>query len=177
MTGEMDVNAELVALLPRLRRFAVALTGSREDGDDLVQEAVTRALSRIDRWQPGTHLDRWLLRIARNLWFDRLRSARSHGPLLSLTGMEQLASEDGEKKVQDALMLKEAIHAMSRLPDEQREVLALVVIDGRPYREAAAILDVPVGTVMSRLARARKAVSTAVHGGGLGTESGSTGAA
>lgn len=177
MTGEMNVNAELVALLPRLRRFAVALTGSRDEGDDLVQEAVTRALNRIDRWQPGTHLDRWLLRIARNLWFDRLRSMKSRGPVLSLTGMEHLAGEDGEKKVQDALMLKAAIHAMSRLPDDQREVLALVVVDGRPYREAAAILDVPTGTVMSRLARARKAVSAAVLGHAAGADSGTSGAA
>ena len=157
MTGEAGVHEQIIALLPRLRRFAAALTGSREDGDDLVQDTIARALSRMDQWQEGTHLDRWMMRIARNLWIDNLRSRR---PEVSAADYDaELPGVDGRRIVESRLMIRSVSDALDKLPVEQREVLVLVVVDGRSYQEAANLLGIPIGTVMSRLARARRSIS------------------
>lgn len=162
MRNAADVHEQIIALLPRLRRFAAALTGSPEDGDDLVQETVARALDRIGQWQEGTHLDRWMMRIARNLWIDGLRSRRPEVPAEE-DGPGALAV-DGRRIAEARLMMRSVSAAMDRLPAEQREVLVLVVIDGRSYQEAADLLGIPPGTVMSRLARARRAISRDLAG-------------
>jgi RNA polymerase sigma-70 factor (ECF subfamily) len=146
----------MVAVLPRLRRFAYALTGSTEQGDDLVQDACLRALSRVDLWQPGTRLDSWMYRITQNIWLDRLRSNKVRGETMDIGSIESVAGPDGRDVAESELTLQEVVAAMAQLPAEQRAVVALVCIEGNSYKEAADIAGVPVGTVMSRLARARR---------------------
>lgn len=156
MTDEIRVR--IVAILPRLRRFAYALTGSTEQGDDLVQEACLRALSRIDSWQPGTRLDSWMYRIAQNIWLDRVRANKVRGEVVDIGIMEGVAGSDGRTVTEHELTLQAVDAALARLPVEQRAVVALVCIEGASYKEAAEIAGVPIGTIMSRLARARRAL-------------------
>jgi RNA polymerase sigma-70 factor (ECF subfamily) len=150
-----DVREELVALLPRLRRFAHGLTSHREDADDLVQEACERALSRTELWTPGTRLDSWMYRIIQNLWYDRLRSRRVRGEAVGEEALDHLADEEAHHLPERRDALAEVSHRLQALRPEHREVVMLVCIEEHSYKEAADILQVPVGTVMSRLARAR----------------------
>ncbi|HEU0221523.1 MAG TPA: RNA polymerase sigma factor [Paracoccaceae bacterium] len=152
-----DVRADLVALIPRLRRFAYAISGSRVDGDDLVQAACVRAIDRIDQFQAGTRLDSWMFRIIHNLWIDFGRARRRRGFETDPEALEHL-SDGGlaARRAEDRLMLAQVRQAVADLPEDQRAVLVLVCIEGHSYKEAAAALDIPVGTVMSRLARARQ---------------------
>lgn len=150
------IKAELTTLVPRLRRFAYALTGSRPDGDDLVQAACVKALERLHQYRDGTRLDRWLFRIVQTTWLDRVRRMRRCDTGSGPAALD-LLSDDGTavRQTEDRLMLARVRAEMAELPEDQRAVLALVAIDGTSYAEAAAILGIPVGTVMSRLARAR----------------------
>jgi RNA polymerase sigma-70 factor, ECF subfamily len=151
----------MLAMLPRLRRFALALTGRPAEADDLVQDTVERALRNLDRFTPGTRMDSWLFRIAQNIWIDRLRAAKVRAGTVDL---EEAANApfDGTRAAEAYTLLGRTIRALGELPAEQREVVALVLIEGIPYREAAEILDVPIGTVTSRLARAREALAARV---------------
>ncbi len=158
-----DPRQDMIALLPRLRRFARALTGSQDEGDDLVQAACERALSRLDQWQPGTRLDSWMYRIAQTIWIDRHRSAKARGPMVELDSVPNLVGRDGRRDMEGRLMLGAVSRAVSELPEEQRGVLVLVSVEGFSYKEAAEILEVPIGTVMSRLARARQRLHEMVH--------------
>jgi RNA polymerase sigma-70 factor, ECF subfamily len=150
------IRSEMVAALPRLRRFAYALTGNTDQGDDLVQETCMRALSRIDLWKPGTRLDSWMYRIAQNIWLDRVRAVKVRGEIVDLEIVEAMPGTDGREEVDLQLTLEAVDSAMARLPHEQRAIVALVCIEGVSYKEAAEITGVPIGTVMSRLARARQ---------------------
>jgi RNA polymerase sigma-70 factor (ECF subfamily) len=152
-------QAELVSLIPRLRRFCYALTGSREDGDDLAQIALERALSRLNQWTPGTRLDSWVFRIAHNAWIDEVRARRRRGVSVDVDDTHDLAGEDGRAVTEAKLDLAQVRACIGQLPDEQRAVLALVAIEGLSYQEAAETLAIPIGTVMSRLSRARKALA------------------
>lgn len=154
----MSFESDLLAILPRLRRFAASLTRDRADGDDLCQMALERALKARDQWQPGTRLDSWMYRIMRNLWIDegraRQRAARTFAP-------EEAGDHvgyAGDAQVEAHLMLSDVDRAMHALPDEQREAIALVLVEGLSYREAAAVLDIPMGTLTSRLVRGRGAL-------------------
>ncbi|MEO1472305.1 MAG: sigma-70 family RNA polymerase sigma factor [Pseudomonadota bacterium] len=151
-----DLRDGIAELVPRLRRFAYALTGSREAGDDLVQNACIKALGRLDQFQRGTRLDRWMFRILRNQFIDDHRRLRRRG--VHDGGEEIDALTDGglaAGRAESRLHLARVRDAVAALPDEQREVLALVAIEGLSYREAAETLTLPIGTVMSRLSRAR----------------------
>ncbi|WP_200342624.1 sigma-70 family RNA polymerase sigma factor [Rhodovibrio sodomensis] len=150
-----DVRQQIVDLIPRLRRFACTLTGSRDAADDIVQTALERALTRLDQWQPDTHLDRWLMRIVHNVWIDEIRRNRRFVSVPEVSD-RHLGADPGDRLAEARVALSQTRVAIARLPALQRDVLALVCVDGRSYKEAAEILDVPVGTVMSRLARARK---------------------
>lgn len=170
MPWEMDpsldlIRGQIVALLPRLRRFAIALTGSVTDGDDLVQDTVERALKNLHNWQAGTRLDRWMFRIAKNRFVDGRRSARREG-LVTTSGLEEAggASVDGEDVMLSRLTLNATAVALGRLPVEQREAVALVLIDGASYREAADLLGIPIGTLASRIARARESLALTMGG-------------
>jgi RNA polymerase sigma-70 factor (ECF subfamily) len=149
-------KALMLAAIPRLRRFAMALTGSAHDGDDLVQVALERGLTNLDRWQAGTKMDAWLMRIAYNAWIDETRSRKRRGPHVEFEEAGDPEGADGRAVAHARLDLAAVREAMQELPDEQRAVIALVGIDGMSYQEAADTLRVPIGTVMSRLSRARK---------------------
>lgn len=146
---------ELVALVPKLRRFAYALTGNRQEGDDLVQAACEKALRHLAQFRAGTRMDNWMYRIIHRLWLDNLRRA---GPEDDPDQTAWTDAERGLSSTVDWMQQARARTAMADLPDVQRAVVALVVIEGLSYREAADVLDVPVGTVMSRLAHARWAL-------------------
>jgi RNA polymerase sigma-70 factor, ECF subfamily len=150
------IGQELVALLPRLRRFALVLCRSQPLADDLVQGACERALANAGSWTPGTKFDAWMFRILRNYWIDHLRRMRTEGMMEDISMQTQLVGDAGEGPILSRLVLSEVQRAIDRLPQEQREVLVLVCAEDLSYREAAEILDVPIGTVMSRLARARR---------------------
>lgn len=161
---DAHVRNELAALLPRLRRFAMALTGNRADADDLVQDALERALRRADQWRPGTRVDSWVFRIMRNAWIDETRSRRIRSKVVSDDPDADAPGIDGRTAMEATLTLDRAMKVMATLPPEQRAVIALVQIEGFTYREAAEILGVPEGTVTSRLVRARSVIETAVLG-------------
>lgn len=151
-----QIKRDLVGLLPRLRRFACALAGNLSEGDDIVQAACEKALSRLDQYQPGTRLDSWMYRIVQTTFLDARRRyerrfTRSDDEIVASASDEG----SGAASAHDRLLLASVRRAMAALPDEQRTVLALVAIEGLGYREAADVLGIPVGTVMSRLARAR----------------------
>ena len=148
----------LAELLPRLRRFAHALARSPADADDLVQGSIERALRSRSQWQPGTRLDSWMYRITRNLWIDTVRSRRRKEDLHAPLEEAELIGEDPREAIEAAIDLKKAMAAMQRLPEEQREVVALILIEGFGYRESSEILGLPIGTVSSRLVRGRNAL-------------------
>jgi RNA polymerase sigma factor (sigma-70 family) len=148
----------LVALLPRLRRFAHALSRSRADADDLTQVTLERALRSRDQWRAGTRLDSWLYRIMRNLWIDTARARARRAKFEAPAEEGEQVGVDPRPAMDATLDLRRAMDAMSSLPDEQREVVALVLVEGFGYRETAEMLELPVGTVASRLARGRIAL-------------------
>ena len=149
---------DLVALVPKLRRFAYSLTGNRQDGDDLVQSAIEKALRNAAQFQDGTRMDSWLYRIIQTLWIDDRRRNLRRGT--NMDPDDAHLSDEGKAASlpEDRMMLAQTRAAMADLPEPQRAVLALVAIEGLSYREAAETLDIPVGTVMSRLSRAREAL-------------------
>lgn len=157
-------RSALVATLPRLRRFCASISGGVDAGDDLLQATVERALSRAEQWQQGTRLDSWLFRIAQNISIDLSRSRASRGQQVDAEVLEQRVGDDGRVVTEQRSDLAVARRAMAALPEEQRMVMALVAIEGLSYREAADLLCIPIGTVMSRLARARASIDNAVHG-------------
>jgi RNA polymerase sigma-70 factor, ECF subfamily len=161
-----EVRARMVEFLPRLRRFAYALTGDSDLGDDLVQETCMRALSRVDQFQSGTRLDSWMFRIAQNIWLDKARSRKARGEVLGLEAASNVSLTDGRDVVESRLSLQVVNRAISQLPADQQVLLALVCVEGLSYKETADIMKVPVGTVMSRLSRARRSLMEYVEGKG-----------
>jgi RNA polymerase sigma-70 factor, ECF subfamily len=155
---------QIIVLLPRLRRFCTALAGSVDEGDDLAQSTIERALGRLDQWEPGTKLDSWMFRIAQNINIDTARSRIRRGPHVDAEMLEVVVGDDGRHITEARSALARAQQAMSTLPPDQRALMALVVVEGVSYKEAAHILDIPIGTVMSRIARARQTISTLVNG-------------
>ncbi len=153
-----DFGQQLIALLPRLRRFAVSLTRSRDLADDLVQITCEKALANQHTYEAGTRLDAWLFRIMRNSWIDRVRRNTTEGTKIDVDDAHYLVGQDGAAVTEARLMLNSTAEHLANLPDDQREVMLLVCVDELSYREAADILEVPIGTVMSRLARARKKI-------------------
>ena len=156
----------LLALIPRLRRFARVLTGNLADADDVVQACLEKAMMNLDQWQPGTRLDSWMLRIARNTWLDDRRRAHNSKAHDDIGAMIDLAGEDGVATVEASAEARMVRAAVDRLPPDQRDVVALVMLEELSYREAAEVLGVPIGTVMSRLSRAKAALAKALAGKG-----------
>lgn len=160
------IRKEVVALLPRLRRFALSLTGNAVDADDLVQDAVERALRNLHRWEEGTRLDSWMYRLTQNVWIDAIRSRKVRAAEPIDDAVLERAGIDGERDAQARLEFAATCNAMAKLPEEQRVVVALVCVEGMSYREAADTLDVPIGTLTSRLFRARSTLAAALAGEG-----------
>src|SRR5262245_35616665 len=158
-----ELKGQMLAMLPRLRRFALALTGRSVEADDLVQDTVERALRNLDRFEPGTRIDSWLYRIAQNLWIDKVRAAKVRGTMVDLDEAAA-ALFDGERAAETRTLLSNTLCALGELPEDQRAVVFLFLIEGGSYKEAADILKVPIGTVTSRLARAREALAQRVFG-------------
>lgn len=154
----------LVAMLPRLRRFARGLAGSASEADDLVQAACERALARHHQFQEGTRFDSWMFRIVQTIWIDQLRAREVRKEDADIAE-ERLGSDEPMRRVEARLALDEVRRAVDRLPAEQRATLMLVTVEGLSYKEAAEVAGVPIGTIMSRLARARTALQQQLAGG------------
>ena len=153
-----DLKGQLIAMLPRLRRFARTLTRSVAEADDLVQEACLKVLSRPDMWDPSQPLDRWMFRVTRNLWISEIRKQTvrtGRGTVPAEDSIELVTTESGE----DMLAYDDLRSTVAALPSELSSVLLLVSVEGCSYAEAADMLDIPIGTVMSRVHRARKTLA------------------
>lgn len=151
---------ELLAVLPRLRRFARSLSRDASDADDLCQTAIEKALRARNQWQPGTRMDSWMYRITRNAWVDQGRARARAAETFVPEGAGRDIGDDGARAIEARAELAQVQRAMATLPDEQREAVALVLVEGLAYREAAAVLEVPMGTLTSRLVRGRQALLT-----------------
>ena len=161
MSSIDQLRAQLPALLPRLRRFARAIARHAADADDVLQIALERALTRADQWNTTLRLESWMFGIVRNAWIDEVRSrsrrntvfvAEAHGESVGYDAME----------CETTMMSVQA--AMSQLPEEQRTAVALVLVEGLSYKEAAAVMEIPIGTLTSRLARGREALQSMLGG-------------
>jgi RNA polymerase sigma-70 factor (ECF subfamily) len=152
------VHEELVALLPRLRRFALLLARNGDAADDLVQATITRALDRLYQFEPESRLDRWVFQILRSIWVSDMRRASARRTEALDEAAEQVGGVDGERVMESRLSLAEVQTRFAQLPMEQQQVLLLVCIEGYSYADAAALLGIPMGTVMSRLSRGRLAL-------------------
>lgn len=156
-------EAELIGLLPRLRAFALGLALDSAKADDLVQAGCERALSRRHQWQAGTRLDSWMYRILKNLWIDELR-AGGRTEDVEVEALAELPSAQWSASIESSLTLEQVLKHLARLPLDMRTVLVAVCVEDLSYKEAAELLEVPVGTVMSRLCRARLALHKSMGG-------------
>lgn len=155
MDHAAELRARLASLLPRLRRFARALARNPHDADDLVQITIERALKNSGQWLPEKPLESWMFGILKNAWVDETRArARGAQVFVQEEAGEHVSASTTEAQI-DLLTIQ---GALQRLPDEQRLAVALVLIEGLSYQEAADVMAVPVGTVTSRLARGRAAL-------------------
>lgn len=152
-----DLARALPQLLPRLWRFALRLAGDRHEAEDLVQRACVRALERQSQLKPGTSTLSWLFSIVHSVWLNevRARKIRTHGTIQWNTELAETVADPGASDPESFVLQQQIVSAVERLPDAQRAVMLLVAVEGMSYREAASVLEVPIGTVMSRLARAR----------------------
>lgn len=156
-----DLQHQLPLCLPRLWRFALRLTRDPHDAQDLVQRCCVRALERRGQWQPGTSMLSWLFAIEHSIWMNelrrpqRLRTESLESP--DSQGLEGLPDAAARDPVQHA-HYRQVVASVEALPEAQRTVMLLVAVEGFSYREAAEILGIPIGTVMSRLARARSTI-------------------
>lgn len=149
---------ELTALLPRLRRFARGLTRDAADADDLCQQTIERALNARHQWQEGTRLDAWVYRIMRNQWIDEARARARRSQTFAAEEEGTNVGIPGHEAAENLVELGNVGRALTRLPDEQREAVVLVLVEGFSYKEAAEIMGVPQGTLTSRLGRGREAL-------------------
>ena len=157
MKRDADISDQLVALLPKLRRLARGLTGSADEGDDLVQSACERALSRTQQFQPDSRFDHWMYSILRSIWIDAIRRRRRREISVDPATLVNHPGGNLESETHGRIAVEEVKRAVAALPEEQRESLLLVCVEGVGYRRAAQILDLPMGTVTSRVFRARLA--------------------
>jgi RNA polymerase sigma-70 factor, ECF subfamily len=159
----VEIGQRIVLLLPRLRRFARSLSRNQHDADDLVQSGVERAWRHIEQFKPDANLASWMFGILKNAWLDNLRTRRRRGEVA-------LPEDSGEhpavSPVDSNTEMWSVSEAMSKLPEEQRLAIALVLVEGLSYKEAAEVLEIPMGTLTSRLARGRTALAAALAGNG-----------
>lgn len=152
----VDTYREIEAEIPRLRRYARALTRDVASADDLVQDCLTRALGKLHLWQRGTDLRAWLFTILHNQYVNHVRRSVREGATVGLSDNEPLLTRGPQQG--QRLELRDLERAIAKLPEEQRSAILLVGLEGMRYEEVAAVLDVPVGTVRSRLSRGREAL-------------------
>lgn len=157
-----DPRTDIVSLLPRLRRFAYGLTGDSHSADDLVQAGCLKALEHWEQYQHGTSLASWLFRIIQNTWLDDYRARQRQPTEAWNEALDEMVGDDGRTLLESRSQAQAVRRLVAQLPEEQRVVLMLITVDGLSYKEAAHILELPIGTVMSRLARARARLATAL---------------
>ena len=159
-------DRDFVQHIPRLRRYARALTGERGRADDLVQDTLERALVKFHLWQPGSDLRAWLFTIMHNVYVNQVRANAK----AVTTALDDETVEPALRATQnDRLEVRDLQVALLRVPAEQREVLLLVGLEQMTYEEAAGVLGIPIGTVMSRLSRARERLRALLAAGGTHT--------
>jgi RNA polymerase sigma-70 factor (ECF subfamily) len=154
-----EIGNQIVELLPRLRRFARSLSRNQHDADDLVQSVVERAWRHLDQLKPGANLGSWMFGIMKNAWIDDRRAKSRRGEVA-------LPEDSGEHPAVSPMDANASLwsvsEAMDKLPEEQRLAVALVLVEGMSYKEASEVLEIPIGTLTSRLARGRTALATAL---------------
>lgn len=161
-TGPEEIGERIVELLPRLRRFARSLSRNQHDADDLVQSAVERAWRNLAQLKPGVPLHSWMFGIMKNAWLDNLRAAKRRGEVA-------LPEDSGDHPAVNPTDMNANLwsvsEAMDKLPEEQRLAVALVLVEGMSYKEASEVLEIPMGTLTSRLARGRTALAASLGEG------------
>lgn len=160
MTNLDAFSTDLLDLLPRLRRMARILAWEPADADDLTQLTLERALVRRDQWREGTRLDSWVFRMMKNAWIDEARSRQRRGRVLAPPELGESVADPGSATLDARLAMTAVERALAALPEDQRLAVAMVLIEGLSYQEASELLDIPMGTLTSRLARARAALQT-----------------
>ncbi len=158
--ASQDFNAGLTGQLPALRRYALALTRSRDEADDLVQDCVAKAMASAAQWRPGTDLRAWLFRILYTCHVSRIRKQQVRGTPTSVDEVEIGMAADQQARLE----AKQIIAALDALPAAQRDAILTVALDDIRYDEAARRLGIPIGTFMSRIARGREALRRIVDG-------------
>ncbi|MBW9051668.1 RNA polymerase sigma factor [Rhizobium mesosinicum] len=166
IASEVDIRSGLTEHLSRLWRYGLVLSHQRDVADDLVQATCVRALERADQFVAGTRLDRWLFSILHSIWLNEIRARRVRQGQGFVDAGETLTF-DGARDTETHVMANQVLKQVNALPEAQRSAVFLAYVEGLSYREVAAILDVPIGTVMSRLAAARAKLSEAVSAGGF----------
>ena len=164
IASQEDIRAGLSRELARLWRYAVVLSRQRDVADDLVQATCVRALERAGQYAPGTRLDRWLFSILHSIWLNEIRSRRVRMGQGFVDADESLVF-DGAQQAETHILASQLLRQVQALPEAQRSAVFLAYVEGLSYREVAAVLDIPIGTVMSRLAAARAKLA---EGAGLG---------
>ncbi|WP_184381129.1 RNA polymerase sigma factor [Rhizobium sp. BK619] len=165
IASEADIRSGLTENLARLWRYGLVLSHQRDVADDLVQATCVRALERADQFIPGTRLDRWLFSILHSIWLNEIRSRRVRQGQGFVDARETLTF-DGAHATETQVMAGQVLKRVNALPEAQRTVVFLAYVEGLSYREVASILDIPIGTVMSRLAAARARLSGDEREGG-----------
>lgn len=156
-----EFGTQVIPHIPRLRRYARALTGERSSADDLVQDTLERACNKLHLWRRGSDLRAWLFTIMHNVFINQVRARRA-APDLPLD--DEIAELPGHSAPADRIQIRDLDAALARLPDEQREVLLLIALEQLSYEETAKSLGIPIGTVMSRLSRGRERLRIIMNG-------------
>ncbi|RDJ15464.1 RNA polymerase sigma factor [Rhizobium grahamii] len=165
IASEADIRSGLADNLLRLWRYGLVLSHRRDVADDLVQQTCVRALERVGQFEAGTRLDRWLFSILHSIWLNEIRSQRVRLGRGFVDADEALVI-DGARETETHVMANQVLRLVNTLPDAQRAAVFLAYVEGLSYKEVADVLDIPIGTVMSRLAAARAKIAASVSGGG-----------
>lgn len=145
------------AVFPRLWRYCMSLAGQRDWADDLAQTTCLRAIEQADKFEAGTHLDRWMFRMAQRVWLNELRSRKVRTGS-GVVPVEDVDLRDEKPDAETNIFARDVLSQVNALPQTQRQSVILVYVEGFSYKEAAVIMDIPIGTVMSRLASARRTI-------------------
>lgn len=157
--SEAEVRAKLEGIYKRLWRYAFALSKSRDSADDIAQATCLKALEKAEQFQTGTHFDRWVFRIAQRLWLNELRSSATRRGT-GLVPVDDMEFTDTRPTPEMNILNAEVLTSVLELNEQHRSVVFLAYVEGYSYKECAEILGIPIGTVMSRLAAARRKIST-----------------